>query len=282
LRKASARKVRKADDHKYIRREGSPGNYTYYYTGDGNSADKPAQDKDDSDKPPEKGEVAEDKRELPVIEKVSTRTDVNSQNYGVIAKQEFLKLDKRIKQGLVCNALQGRRLAGTLKKHLKSKGGRKRLLEDQIRRVGLMPFIIPVIEKGMLDDTQVKKGQNYYEIAARAETGAKVSVILVENTKTRLLYLSVFDDNTNVNKSLSQVGRPATVILRRSYPSRSWGQRFVSLAYDTIIPEITKESSGEIKKTREAVLKSLLRTLRIWKRKRKDSGSGRLERKAGA
>jgi hypothetical protein len=237
------RQVWKADDHKYIRREGGPGNYTYYYT-DTDGQDKPAQDKADSHKPPAKSEAAGGKPELPVIEKVSTRTDVTRQNYGEIAKREFLKLDKRIKQGLVCSALQGRKIVGTIKRHLKHKPGQERPLEDRIRRVRLMPFIIPVIEKGALDDTRFKKGQNYYEIAARAETGTKVSVILVEDKETRLLYLSVFDDTRNVNKSLShlvdQQSQPAS-----DYPSGPRGKDLFHKSTMIIIPESAKRVKRE-------------------------------------
>jgi hypothetical protein len=96
--------------------------------------------------------------------------------------------------GLFCSALDGRRVAGIkTRKHLKETKGKSRVLDDILRRVALLPFIIPIIEKGIAEKRENETGISY-RVYGKNEQGKEVSVILIEVRKTRLLYFSVLDN----------------------------------------------------------------------------------------
>jgi hypothetical protein len=180
------------------------------------------------------------KQELPTITGVSPIA-VDSKNYGEVAKREFKKLRDKIRAGLYCQALDNRPVVGTKAKHLKQSRGRRRNPEDIIRRVGLMPFVVPIIEQGILAEKREGEKGVSYEISGHTPTG-KTSVILTEEKESKLLYLSVFDENKNVvNKSLSLVGGSTIGSIRR-FPFMPWGQELISPNHDLIIPDISDKS----------------------------------------
>ncbi|MDR0567786.1 MAG: hypothetical protein LBG87_01080, partial [Spirochaetaceae bacterium] len=146
--------------------------------------------------------------EPPLITGVTPIT-VNSQNYGEIAKQEFKKLEARIKTGLHCTALKGRMIAGIRRKHLKSTKGKRRSENDIMQRVALMPYIIPIIEQGSHTETRNTEQGISYKITGQVHEkneDKNISVILIEDAKTHLLYFSIFYDTTSVSKSMTQMG----------------------------------------------------------------------------
>jgi hypothetical protein len=185
--------------------------------------------------------------EPPIIEGV-TPISVDSRNVYETAKSEFKKLRDRIKQGLVCPALDGRRVAGTISKHLKNSKGKKRNIDDVVQRVSLMPYIIPIIERGMHTETRNDKNGASYKITGRVSgvnADKNVSVILVEDPKTRLLYCSIFYDTTkNVSKSLTQVGGSFPTAAYFDKSSRHREQGLTSLNHGFIIPNISAVSIG--------------------------------------
>jgi len=193
---------------------------------------------------PDTGGGGEGKIEPPLITGV-TPIEVNGHNYGEVAKKEFDKLQKKINEGLFCSALDGRQVVGMRKKHLKATKGRKRPTLDIIRRVALLPYVVPVIENGILERKETEKGVSY-KLTGRVEEGSRrdISVILIEDKKTHLLYFSVFSNDLNVAKSLSQrdgSGSPGGV---RQKPFTPWGQGFLPLNHTLIIPQISAKSIG--------------------------------------
>jgi hypothetical protein len=134
---------------------------------------------------------------------------VTSQNYGEIAKREFEKLRKKIISGLYCPALENRQVVGTKAKHLKETKGKRRTESEILQRVSLMPYIIPIIEHGTHTESRNSPKGPSYKITGRVQEkdGYKnISVILIEDPKSRLLYFSVFQDTSDVSKSLTQMG----------------------------------------------------------------------------
>jgi hypothetical protein len=161
---------------------------------------------------------------------------VNAQNYGTLAKQEYQKLRDRIKKGLLCSALGDRKVAGTLSKHLKETHGIKRDIPDIINRVSLMPYIIPIIEKGNFTEKREGSKGASYKLTGIAD-GNKISVILVEDPKTRLLYLSIFEDTSKVGESLNQIDDPTTKgYFENSSPDCE--QRPATQGHILIIPDV--------------------------------------------
>jgi hypothetical protein len=161
--------------------------------------------------------------------------EVTTQNYGTLAKQEFEKLRKRIDEGLYCPSLGNRKIAGFLKKHLKRSHGMSRKLDDVIQRVSIMPFITPVIEKGVFRDKRIKDNGVNYKLSARTAAG-DISVILVEDKKG-LLYLSVFPDTTEKTNSLTYTdGSTAGAYVGKAFTLK--GQGVVSLNRNINIPDI--------------------------------------------
>jgi hypothetical protein len=142
---------------------------------------------------------------LPVIEGVKALTNVNRNNWGTIQKQEFGKLREKIKDGLYCPALENRRIVGTIAKHLKRTRGLQRDVQDIIQRVTLMPYVVPIIEKGAFVNKREDTKGISYRISGKTANG-EVSVILVEDKKSKLLYLSVFADQKMVGKAMPHAG----------------------------------------------------------------------------
>jgi hypothetical protein len=213
-----------AKSHKYLSKEWRNGAWFYTYPDTGGSGGG--------------GSAAEP----PLISGVTPIT-VNSRNYGELAKREFEKLQKKIKEGLFCSALDGRRVAGIkTRKHLKSTKGQRRGTGEVIKRVSLMPYIIPIIEKGIAEKRENEKGVSY-RIYGRNERGKEVSVVLVEEEKTKLLYFSVFDNEKNVSKSIAQMGGLFPSGRFFGFPSRhSRADGLNSLDHDFILPQIWAKS----------------------------------------
>jgi hypothetical protein len=183
---------------------------------------------------------------------------VNRHNYGELAKREFKKLEKKIKEGLFCPALENRRVAGILKKHLKSTKGKSRGIDEVISRVALMPYIIPIIEKGIAEKRVSEKG-NSYRLTGKISENKEVSVILIENKKTKLLYFSVFESTEKMmNKSLAHSGgqhRGGVYWL----PASPVGLETYSPGLNFIIPEIAEKSTKKTNTTSDSLKKSIAR-----------------------
>jgi hypothetical protein len=276
LRKASARKVRKADDHKYIRREGSPGNYTYYYAEDAEQNGSAAK---------ECGNVK----------------DKENTNLQICLKSKFDKLavymkhyefsrenyDKLFPKGEVKTPIgivkMGRgqydKLAAKSRETLL--GGVYQTLKEPIC----------IIQERRKDENPVELYAKSFKKSSKEGINTLISVVVEKEGKK----ISISTHKRDINNILNKINSPEDILYESTgafsegQTDRATGDDEVKPLTDNsnnhlpiLSPESEKESSGEIKKTREAVLKSLLRTLRIWKRKRKDSGRGRLERKAGA
>jgi len=172
---------------KYISREWKNGRWVYTYPGESAGGNGRAG--------------------LPVISSVS-RLNVDESNYQKLAEAEFAKLRAKIKEGLFCAALGGRKVVAAKESHLASKRGEARRLKDIIGRVALMPYIIPAIEQGMKTGER-KNPQyrgNYYEISATTREGKKVSVILADKNDG-YLYISVMEKKV-IRKALCQSSHP--------------------------------------------------------------------------
>lgn len=167
----------------------------------------PAETRDDNGKWTSNGNTAN----LPEIKGIKP-IRVGAQNWRQVAQTEFDKIDQRIKSadGLVCPAADNKRVVGYAPYHLEYKNRNKKRLEpDIIRRVSLMPYVLPIIENGQRTNRQPKRES--YEISAKVGN-KKVSVVLVEKTgKKGLLYISVCNEKIkNLRKPEVDVGGSST------------------------------------------------------------------------
>jgi hypothetical protein len=143
---------------------------------------------------------------LPLIAGVSTLA-ANENNYSDLAKIEFAKLQKKIDEGLFCQALGGKKVVGIKETHLKNVQGIERLERDIIRRVRLMPYIIPIIERGIKisERNNTDYSGKYHEISAITPKRKKISVILAD-ARDGCLYISVMDKGS-MRKALHRSSR---------------------------------------------------------------------------
>jgi transposase len=146
------------------------------------------------------------KSEPPLITGVS-ELSVNEQNYESLAQQEMIKLKEKIKSGLFCQALNNKKVIDIKTSHLRSANSVPRNLKDLMRRIAIMPYIIPVIEKGIKTNERKNphyKG-NYYEISGATPNGKRIAVILAEKDNG-YLYISVIGKKM-IKKALCQDSR---------------------------------------------------------------------------
>jgi hypothetical protein len=289
LRKASARKVRKADDHKYIKREGSPGNYTYYYA-EGAGQNTPAQENGGGD-----SKYESDKKKPPVD--ILNKDELKN----FIDRALNTKENARAKVGIISKETRGKikEICGEDVSHIEVDMAHVRHALNKPAH-NLESSDILLSEEAINNAQEIKLGDELNHgsrvLEFKADIGGKIYFIESIHKKgdgflsliTCYRQKKARRGSTEIQKRVSRSIRPerCASCLRKSpdavkRPPRAHVQDAIP-PLDLLSSESAKESSGEIKKTREAVLKSLLRTLRIWKRKREGSGRGRLERKAGA
>jgi hypothetical protein len=197
--------LEKAKTHKYLKREGVPGNFTYTYpTGENERRANTASQLVDV----MKGIVPLDiRKEFNDAVKNGAPKSIQEICETHLAKvaETFKKRDIR------CKWLQRRKVIGVDAAHLSQKWHGQRSDDDIIRHTMFLPFVLPVIEKyGHISQARKdSKGRYSYELVGKAEIGGKkyaIVVILREYEPGKGLELehrSVFGLKNTLIKSLA-------------------------------------------------------------------------------
>lgn len=167
--------------HKYIRREWKNGQWAYEYPQENTNRRRSLSD------------IAGKTKLIDYISPlIPTRENID---------KEFEKLSNLSRTGkLRCKTLGNQPVVLTSfsKKHLYETKGRKRNLEDVLRRARLLPFVSELIcNTGVLAERSVdRKGIVSFGIAGRARIDGKesgIKVVLDKKPNQRILYLSIFE-----------------------------------------------------------------------------------------
>jgi len=181
--------LEKAKTHKYTVKEWKNDHWEYTY---------PETNNERRARIANQTELITDVKPLPVTE---SNVIQQTNNY-------FATIQQEINNGLKCIGLQNRRVIGIKKSHFFKTHGKQRPLDELIRRAALLPFVVPIIKThGKL--SHIKKNARTgkdYELVGRAEINGKKYAITVVLTDAGndLLYISVFDVQNNMVKSLGR------------------------------------------------------------------------------
>ena len=203
-------------NHKYSKREGEPGNYTYYYPdgtssggGDVDISEDEASEgivrKEELDNGAIRSYYYKDRKELEAIaKKTPLIEDKNIQipkNKIIKTGNKFLKdlRDDLNNNPLLCPELNNKRVVLNRFSidHLEKTKGTYRDIQDIESRVRLLPYIKDIILNGTkVERTNKDDGLFTYSLIGQAMVDGKKTAIIValeEKGNSNLLYLSIFD-----------------------------------------------------------------------------------------
>jgi hypothetical protein len=254
---ASARTpIRKARDHKYIWREGDPGDYTYYYADDEGKSAKPQESEDDKGSAGKRPPTLKDNIHAILHGTNGEKEKVKGQYFHLADTPDFMKESPINLTGDYFTAGYG-----MISRH-KDKDADHALSEenwaelcDEITK----PFAIAKRKDGFRLFTNVKVNGRFTVVGVNVKNAGRN--LEINAIKTAFGYDEQKHSHENILYRSPKMTPEQTALLEglnsHSLPSVQ--------ATDTVSHKREEESRGKIKKTREIILEALAHDLTLWK-----------------